>query len=352
MKRKISYYLGQNGYLKMLTSLSEFTVFFKRENGFISAIQLVDMEENPYVTRDLVRDVTQKLTWRFMDQGAAEVHCLTLVLTTDQERALDLGEQTYFFWMIDTEKKELLIPEGKAEDFYGFKELLETWITADFDTQQAGEGIAYGVNGRPIRSLKSQPLVNHGIFVLNVLIFTFCTLVPDVLYNYGSLSYEGIIQNGEWYRFLTSMFLHGDMSHLVSNMLMLFFLGDIVEKEMGHFKYFMLYFIAGIAGGAASLYFKYLEIQNGLEAVGSIGASGAIFGMLGGLLWILIRNKGKLAELTFIKILFLICYTLYGGLMSTQVDNAAHIGGVLTGFLATILLYRKKSRAKNKEEIR
>ena len=351
MKRQISYYLGQNGYLRMMTNLSEFTVFFKRENGFISVVELVDMEENPYVTQDIVRDVTQKLTWRFMDQGAEEVHCLTLVLATDQERALALGEQAYFFWIIDTEQKKLLIPEGKAEDFYGFKGLLETWLAADFNEQQE-EGIAYGANGRPIRSLRSQPLVNHGIFVINVFVFTFCTLVPDVLYNYGSLSYEGIIQNGEWYRFLTSLFLHGDMSHLVSNMIMLFFLGDIVEKELGHFKYFILYFLAGIAGGATSLYFKYLEIQSGLEAVGSIGASGAVFGMLGGLLWLIIRNKGKLAELTFIKVLFLIFYTLYGGLMSSQVDNAAHFGGVLTGFLAAILLYRKKSGLRKKEEIR
>ena len=351
MKKQISYYLGQNGYLRMMTNLSEFTVFFKRENGFISVIELVDMEENPYVTQDIVSDVTRKLTWRFMDQGAEEVHCLTLVLATDEERALVLGEEAYFFWVIDTEHKKLLIPEGKAEDFYGFKGLLETWIAADpYELQE--EGIAYGANGQPIRSLKSQPLVNHGIFVINVFVFTFCTLVPDVLYNYGSLSYEGIIQNGEWYRFLTSLFLHGDMSHLVSNMIMLFFLGDIVEKELGHFKYFILYFLAGIAGGAASLYFKYLEIQSGLEAVGSIGASGAVFGMLGGLLWLIIRNKGKLAELTFIKVLFLIFYTLYGGLMSSQVDNAAHFGGVLTGFLAAILLYRKKSGPKKKEEIR
>ena len=352
MKRQISYYLGQNGYLKMMTNLSEFTVFFKRENGFISVIELVDMEENPYVTQDMVHDVTQKLTWRFMDQGAEEIHCLTLVLATDRERALALGEQAYFFWVIDAEQKELLIPEGKAEDFYGFKGLLETWIAADFDEQQAGEGLAYGANERPIRSLRSQPLVNHGIFVINVFVFTFCTLVPDVLYNYGSLSYEGIVQNGEWYRFLTSLFLHGDMSHLVSNMIMLFFLGDIVEKELGHFKYFILYFLAGFAGGAVSLYFKYLEIQSGIEAVGSIGASGAVFGMLGGLLWLIIRNKGKLAELTFMRVLFLIFYTLYGGLMSSQVDNAAHFGGVVTGFLAAILLYRKKSGSKKKEEIR
>ena len=69
MEKKISYYLGQNGYLKMLTNLSGFTVFFKKENGFISMIELVNMDADPYVTEDMVYSVTQKARWRFVDQG-------------------------------------------------------------------------------------------------------------------------------------------------------------------------------------------------------------------------------------------------------------------------------------------
>ena len=72
--------------------------------------------------------------------------------------------------------------------------------------------------------------------------------------------------------------------------------------------------------------------------------------MLGALLWILVRNKGKLAELSFLRVLFLICYTLYGGLISIEnVDNAAHFGGLAAGFFLAIILYRKKKRQKEKE---
>jgi rhomboid protease GluP len=146
------------------------------------------------------------------------------------------------------------------------------------------------------------------------------------------------------------MFLHGDISHLAGNMMVLFFLGNIVEKELGHIRYFILYFISGIAGAMASLWMQSIRIMYGEEVVGSIGASGAIFGMLGGLLWILIRNRGHLAEMSLLRVLFLVCYALYGGLMSSNVDNAAHFGGLAAGFFMAVLLYRKKKKPKEREK--
>ena len=65
MKNRISYYLGQNGYLKMLTNLSEFTIYFKKENGFVSMIEVVDMKENPYITEDTLHNIIQKAQWSF-----------------------------------------------------------------------------------------------------------------------------------------------------------------------------------------------------------------------------------------------------------------------------------------------
>lgn len=345
MEKKISYYLGQNGYLKMRTNLSGFTVFFKKENGFISMIELVNMDADPYVTEDMVYSVTQKARWRFVDQGYEEVHYLVLVITGEPEKALMLGEKERFFWILDSANNRLCIPDNKAEDFYGMKKEIENWLAADYDEAEQEEISSYGADGRQVRSFREQPLVNQGIFLINILAFTFCTLLGDVLYNYGRLSLKEVL-DGQWYRIFTSMFLHGGMSHLVGNMIMLFFLGNIVEKELGHIKYFVLYFVSGIAGAAASLWMQSIRIMSGEMILGSIGASGAIFGMLGGLLWILIRNKGKLAEMTFPRVLFLVCYSLYGGLTGTNVDNAAHFGGLVTGFLVTAILYRKNRNLK------
>lgn len=348
MEKRISYYLGQNGYLKMMTNLPEFSFFFKKENGFVSMVELVNMDKNPYITEDMLHSVTQKAQWRFMDQGYTELHYLVLVITGEPERAIPLGERERFFWIIDSSRNELLIPQGKTEDFYGMKDLLNQWMQEDFDSVWQQEEALYRADGRQIKSIREQPLVNHGIFLLNVLVFTFCTLSGEVLYNYGRLSLEEIL-GGQWYRIFTSMFLHGSMGHLVGNMITLFYLGNIVEKELGHFKYFILYFLSGTVGAFASLWMQSIELAAGKPVVGSIGASGAIFGMLGGLLWILIRNKGKLAEMSFTRALFFVCYTLYGGLVSANVDNAAHFGGLAAGFLLGILLYWKKKKPEERE---
>ncbi len=347
MEQRISYFLGQNGYLKMLTTLSEFTIFFKKESGFVSMVELVNMDKNPYVTKESLKDVKQKAIWRFRDQGIDEVHPLVLCISSDMEKAASLGEGEYFYWIVDKENGQLIIPEGKAEDFYGMKSVVEGWLTADFDSSMKAEAGTYQPGGRQIKSFMDLPFINHGIFSINMIVFTFCTLMGDVLYNYGKLSLPEVLA-GDEYRLISHMFFHADMSHLAGNMIILFFLGEILEREMGHIKYFITYFGAGIGGAVASLYMQSEQLAAGMKVAGGIGASGAIFGILGGLLWVLIRNKGRLAGLTSMKILFLICYALYGGLTSPRVDNAAHIGGLIAGFIFTAILYNKRKQSVQK----
>lgn len=197
---------------------------------------------------------------------------------------------------------------------------------------------------RSYKSIKDRPLSNHFFFLLNVFVFTLCTFTGDLLYTKGVMGVESVIDMKQWYRLFTSMFLHAGIDHLVSNMLILFFLGDIVERILGHGKYFFLYLLAGLGGNLLSLWFSY-SIGDYTE---SLGASGAVFGIIGALLWLLIRNKGRLETMSIPKILFLIGYSAYYGLQSTNVDNMAHLGGLISGFILCVLLYHKKS-AKNRK---
>lgn len=203
----------------------------------------------------------------------------------------------------------------------------------------------YQADGRKIKSFREQPLVNHFIFITNLIVFTLCTLTGDLLYNYGTLSLQEVM-DGQWYRMITSLFLHGNVTHIASNMIMLFLLGNVVEKEMGHIKYFILYFGSGLAGSCASLYMQSVHQANGEMIAGSIGASGAIFGIMGGFLWILLLNRGRASNMSLVRVLFLVCYCLFGGMTEERVDSAAHIGGLIAGILIAILIYRKQSTKK------
>lgn len=126
------------------------------------------------------------------------------------------------------------------------------------------------------------------------------------------------------------MFLHSGINHLFNNMLILFFLGSMIEKEVGHIRYGVLYFLSGIGGNLLSLYSRALHG----DPTASLGASGAVFGLDGVLLAMVLFSGRKMENVTPVRVLLMIVYSLYSGFTGRNIDNAAHVGGLLTGFMA------------------
>ncbi len=180
------------------------------------------------------------------------------------------------------------------------------------------------------------------LIALNAAVFIFLSfggMTEDAYYMLqNGAMYVPLLQEGEYYRLLTSIFLHFGFSHLVNNMLMLGVMGWQLELVLGKLKFLLLYFAAGLCG---NLFSAFAEIRTGEYAV-SAGASGAIFGIIGALLYIALRNHGRIGTVSGQGILLMIALTLYYGFTSSGVDNFAHIGGLAAGFLLSVLLYRKK----------
>lgn len=187
---------------------------------------------------------------------------------------------------------------------------------------------------RRLNNLKYIPLVSIVLVGINVIVFLLCTWTGDLLYNKGELSLWGVVRQKQYLRILWSMFLHGDINHLFNNMLILFFLGAMIEKEVGHFRYAVFYFMSGIGGNLVSLWYKGVT----KEQIGSIGASGALFGLDGLLLAMVLFSKRKMENVTPIRVVLMIVYSLYGGFIGRNIDNAAHVGGLLIGFMAGTLM--------------
>jgi len=193
--------------------------------------------------------------------------------------------------------------------------------------------------------LRRQPqaVCTTGLMVINVLVFFLLSLRGDTesgyfMLQYGAM-YEPLVTEGhEYYRLITSLFLHFGIQHLLNNMVMLGALGYQLENEIGRIKFLLIYFISGIGGNLCSLYWN---VSHG-EQVISAGASGAIFGLMGALLYIVAVNRGRLGRLSGRGMLIMVALSLYFGLTSSGVDNSAHIGGLICGILITVLLYRRK----------
>jgi rhomboid protease GluP len=136
------------------------------------------------------------------------------------------------------------------------------------------------------------------------------------------------VHAGEWWRMFSAMFLHGDYEHIGLNMYALFILGRFCEEVFGRLRYFIIYVAAGLSGALGSI---FATAQVGL----SVGASGAIMGLLGALIVVLLLRRGTWPEAwrrTLLwNLVFLGALQIYVGFQLPMIDNAAHVGGMLGG---------------------
>ncbi|MEZ3493873.1 MAG: rhomboid family intramembrane serine protease [Lachnospiraceae bacterium] len=189
------------------------------------------------------------------------------------------------------------------------------------------------------------------LLVLNIVGYIFCTQMGEVVYTIGSMNAEKILVAHEYYRFLTSVFLHADIEHLVSNMIFLFGLGQMVEQVTGHISFSIVYLLSGFGGSIFSILYAVLTGK----IYDAVGASGAIFGLVGALFILVVARdlkrrshsqgtveildqrgrqiSGAYESVSVGRIIFAVVYMIYSGSRAAGVDNAAHVGGLLCGIM-------------------
>ena len=189
------------------------------------------------------------------------------------------------------------------------------------------------------------PIVSGILVAVNVIVYLICTFTGNLLYNIGELDATAVLLRGEYGRIIYSMFLHAGTEHLFNNMVILFFLGAMIEKVTGHIQLLLIYLLSGIGANICSLLYKVTT----MDSMASVGASGAIFGLDGVLLaWILLDGQA-MPDVTPRRVLLMIVLSLYSGFTAHNIDNAAHVGGLLTGFTAGALLCALRRRKRNRE---
>lgn len=178
---------------------------------------------------------------------------------------------------------------------------------------------------------------------VNVVVFLVLSMqgmTEDALFmlNHGAEYVPWIVERGEYYRLFTSMFLHFGFDHLMNNMIVLLIVGCQLEAEFGKIKYLFIYLGGGLCANVVSALW---DVYTGEYAV-SAGASGAVFALIGALFYVVLRNRGRIAGNIGRRMAFMVILMLYYGFSSSGVDNAAHVGGLLSGFVLSVFLYRKR----------
>ena len=173
------------------------------------------------------------------------------------------------------------------------------------------------------------------IFSLNMIGFILTEIYGDKIYDSFACNVYMVRRMHQYYRLLTSNYLHFGWDHFFNNMVGFLILGSSLEKVIGSMRYVILYTGAGIAGSVVSVIHYSMMGQNVLSA----GASGAIFGLIGALAAIFLFCKKQRQRFDGFGIFLMIAGSLYHGFQSGTTDNAAHIGGCIVGFILSMLLY-------------
>lgn len=232
------------------------------------------------------------------------------------------------FWHFSTETAKVEAAKGQPDKIIGIEKLL------------AAAALGKAPEVLVLRDTQEQkkPVATAVIFAICMLLLAVTSFAPggyELIINYG-LSAEGI-DRGEYYRFLTSMFLHSGIMHLASNGVYLYYFGVRSEKLLGTGRFLLLYLLSGICGGLLSV---FLGDGYGI----SIGASGAIYGLLGAMLILTKKRGSRYTGMNYSTMLFLASTAIFLGFFEPNVDNLGHIGGFLGGMAGFFLFFPRKKK--------
>ena len=202
------------------------------------------------------------------------------------------------------------------------------------------------------RNKIAEKIFSHKKPIITYIIIAICILLYIIMEIFGNGStnnitllkfganLDALVKNGEYYRLFTSIFLHIGIMHLLCNMYSLYIIGREVESLFGKVKYIIIFILSGIFGSILSIAFSHNVI--------SAGASGAIFGLLGALLYFGIHYRTYLGEALVRSIIPILIINLIIGFLSPGIDMAAHIGGFVGGILVSMMVgIPDKSKTKD-----
>ncbi len=191
-------------------------------------------------------------------------------------------------------------------------------------------------------NLKYGPRFTILLIAVNVLIFIVMIFGGKwAILSDWALIIPQTAQQGEWYRVFTAFWLHFDFEHIVSNMFMLGVLGSRMEIDTGRKGFLICYLLSGLGGNLFSLFLHRIAG----ETVIAVGASGAIYGLIGLLLAEVLFKGSPINGIGIGRIIIMIVFMIYSSVINESIDFAAHAGGLFSGFIAGTVIV-KLSRAR------
>lgn len=334
-------FLAGQGFKRL--QIEEGFLWIKEEERQIKLIEIIQelLPGQNRMTIDCQEERIQNLEKQLMIRFCKKIDRLTLMIFKGLPDEKVVGEIMPYsnIWCIDRTDARVFVYENQRADFYGLKNGLEQFMTDYREKERSTMKKEWRRMFRPVNTV----LVAVNILVFLLLCFSGDVMDATFMANHGAMVWDRVVEQGQWYRLLTSTFMHFGIEHLIQNMLVLLLIGARLERILGGKRYVIVYLGSGLVASLSSLFFTLAENPYTVSA----GASGAIFGVMGGLLWLILKDviqkrRQRIREIGLSGMIFVIVSALSYGFMTTGVDNAAHVGGLIGGFILTGILSIRK----------
>ena len=333
---EILQFLGQQNFALTNVSGANFHVLANQAGGETFFVVQMRSGDGKYISESLLNTLCFQALRNYPSSN------ILFVLVTDNvERDKHLAQMVGInIWIVDEQTRDLRIYENQPDDFYGLKYGLYQTITQSFQAKK-----------QAVLGKKNIPVVTIVLIAINVIWFIILSLKGDVN-NAGYMASMGasygpyVFERYQFWRLITCMFMHFGIMHLMGNMIYLFLAGLNLERIIGHWKYLALYFLAGFGASLISTAFYYMR---GSDVV-SAGASGAIYGLIGAVVVLTFKNRGRTSRgAMWIRIGIVLMFLFYSNFVNTRVDAVAHIAGFGLGILLMIALGAIGRKEKKRE---
>lgn len=327
----LHYFITEQNYNPIILQGAEDEIWLENLKGEYKIIRIVSghvhnkeqLEFDTFKTRRVVKKIKRK-TFCF------DIKVLSIFTDLGDNVALEEKDDIDSIYLFDEEDiknydfvKEVFPDITKKLKFSEEGVKLFMKITSDINRKNKRDAAIVNDVFAP-----KKPYVTRILIALNIIMFLI-TMFDENLFLQTVVWNIGIIKYGQFYRLLTGMFLHANIIHLFFNMSALNSIGSQLEGFIGRTKFLIVYLLSGLIGGLLTV------ALHGTEYVG-VGASGAIFGLLGSLLYFGYHYRVYLGQVMKSQIIPVIIVNLAIGFMFPNIDNFAHIGGLLGGVTVTM----------------
>lgn len=348
--KMLHYFIIKEDYNPIIIKGVQDEIWLENKNKDYSIIRLVTghIHNNEQLNYDLMKTkhIFKQIKRKSFDFSS---NILSIYTDTDYVNNIeDTNDKRYTNIIINDEKK-LINDKILNDKFKDIKENIDfdeknfdliTKITKDISNKNKKE------NEKREKFMKNKkPLFTPILILINILVFSFMYIYGNgsedlnTLVKFGA-NYIPRVLNGEYYRLITSAFLHIGVLHLVFNMYALYVSGTEIEYIYGRIKFIFIYLFSAIMG---SLFTVTLSSSNVVAA----GASGAIFGLFGSLLYFGYNYRGYIGNSLVSQILPVVILNLLLGFNNPNIGNAAHIGGLIGGYIISMALgYDNENKTK------